>query len=542
MMERFLMLIAFFTLMGCTPGKKITVTQLQKVEGVTAVSKNMVAPVFIRENFNPLFNVRVAITGTEAVELSDLRIQLNAHASENLDSLRLYLTGNTGETNFQRMTYLGMAKFDGKETGSAAAPSARLSPSAAFPFNTTLYPGVYNFWVTASVKAGSNIDQMVKVTPLSLQVNERPFAILEINPNNGHRIGIAIRQRWDENIHTYRIPGITETNNGTLLAVYDNRYTTSGDLPANIDVGMSRSTDGGQTWEPMKVIMDMGAPHENNGIGDPAILFDKNTNTVWVAALWSKGNNSIRDSRPGLSPDSSGQFVLVKSTDDGKTWSEPINITEQVKNPIWHLYFNGPGNGIVMEDGTLVFPSQYWDENKMPHSTVIYSKDQGKTWHSGIGAKSNTTEAQVVETTPGTLMLNMRDNRGRYRSVATTTDLGKTWTEHPTSYSALIDPVCMASIIKMKTNSVDNVLFFSNVADMHARKNMTIKYSNNLGEAWNRGMLIDERNQYGYSVLTPVGEDKVGLLWEGLGNLYFIRVPVSEIRNSNSFLDRVNAD
>ena len=31
-----------------------------------------------------------------------------------------------------------------------------------------------------------------------------------------------------------------------------------GDLPGDIDVGMSRSTDGGQTWEKMKNIMDMG--------------------------------------------------------------------------------------------------------------------------------------------------------------------------------------------------------------------------------------------------------------------------------------------
>lgn len=72
--------------------------------------------------------------------------------------------------------------------------------------------------------------------------------------------------------------------------MYDNRYEKSSDLQGHVDVGMSRSTDGGQTWEPMKAIMDMGTfggkPQNENGIGDPAILIDKKTNTIWVAALW----------------------------------------------------------------------------------------------------------------------------------------------------------------------------------------------------------------------------------------------------------------
>src|SRR5690606_18076169 len=88
-------------------------------------------------------------------------------------------------------------------------------------------------------------------------------------------------------------------------------------------------------------------------------------------------NRTRRDStgaKPGLSPDETGQFVLVSSRDDGQTWTEVYSITEQVKNPKWSLFFNGPGNGIVMEDGKLVFPAQYWDENAMPHSTIIYSE------------------------------------------------------------------------------------------------------------------------------------------------------------------------
>ena len=65
------------------------------------------------------------------------------------------------------------------------------------------------------------------------------------------------------------------------------------------------------------------------------------------------------------------------------TWSDVYSITEQVKGLKWNLFFNGPGNGMVMQDGKLVFPAQYWDENAMPHATIIYSDDHGKSWTSG---------------------------------------------------------------------------------------------------------------------------------------------------------------
>jgi sialidase-1 len=187
-----------------------------------------------------------------------------------------------------------------------------------------------------------------------------------------------------------------------------------------------------------------------------------------------------------------------------------------------------------MQNGTIVFPAQYWDADHMPHSTLIYSNDHGKNWKSGIGAKSNTTESQLVETTPGTLMLNMRDNRGEYRSVATTTDYGKTWIEHSSSYKDLIDPVCMASIIKAKTNlnnTPKEVLFFSNVASKNARVDMTVKASLDLGESWlpSNTLLIDERKSYGYSSLCQVDENTIGLLYEGIRDLYFVRIPVREI-------------
>jgi len=89
-----------------------------------------------------------------------------------------------------------------------------------------------------------------------------------------NRPALLLRAAGQDNTNTYRIPGLVTTNNGTLIAVYDNRYNNSKDLQEDIDIGMSRSTDGGQTWQPMRVIMDMGEyggrSQRLNGIGDPS--------------------------------------------------------------------------------------------------------------------------------------------------------------------------------------------------------------------------------------------------------------------------------
>ncbi len=479
-----------------------------------------VNPAIIGLKSNPLLRIRVYIpANSPETNYHSINCSLNETSIKDIDKLEIFFTDQE-------------PLFDTKSSIASITPT---STSFSIPIDVKLKPGIHYLWLSATLKDAANMDNhIVFNTNTLVDAGNKAQKIETDNAAYRRLIGIAVRKAGDDGANTYRIPGIATTDKGTLIAVYDIRYKNSGDLPGNIDVGMSRSTNGGKTWSPMQVIMDMGAPKENNGVGDPSILFDPVTKQIWVTALWSKGNRSIAGSKPGLKPDETGQFEMVSSTDDGLTWSAPHSITEQVKNPSWRIFFPGPGNGIAMKNGNIVFPAQYWDEVGMPHSTIVYSADHGKTWKRGIGAKSNTTESGIVETTPGTLMLNMRDNRGSFRSIATTTSLGASWTEHPTSYKDLPDPVCMGSLIKADVEVKGNMkemLFFGNAATQSGRFNFTIKASLDMGETWKsaNSLLVDERKSFGYSTLTKIDDHTIGALYEGTRDLYFVRVPVTDI-------------
>jgi len=497
---------------------------------ITAYSP--VYPVLIGKENNPVFRIN---------------IQPKSKESSSLQKLFINLDGTADLKDIKKVTVFHSAEKEVFSTERVFAETTDVSKIIGLEGNQELKEGSNYFWLSLTLDKTADLDHAINAAISKTVINKSTIAVGAAENIVPKKLGHALRQHKDEGVDTYRIPGLATTNQGTLISVYDIRRNGSVDLQEDVDIGMNRSIDGGQTWEPMKVIMDMGEwggrPQKENGVGDPAILVDRGTGTIWVAALWLHGHPGERAwfaSQKGMTPQETGQFLLVNSTDDGITWSEPINITPQIKKTGWYLLLDGPGKGITMEDGTLVFPTQFKDENQIPHSTLIYSKDNGETWTIGTGAKSKTTEAQVVELADHSLMLNMRDDRGSgpngrngtgARSVATTKDLGKTWTEHATSRKALLEPVCMASLIKHQYQG-KNLLLFSNPFDQYVRQHMTIKVSDDEGMTWDEKhvLLIDEGRGRGYSCMTSIDENTIGILYEGSqADLVFQRIKLSDL-------------
>jgi sialidase-1 len=483
-----------------------------------------IQPVFKGEAYNPVLKVEIMTTQSD-VTFDDILLKLGTETINFIDKIQLFYTGSDNQFSSDNLV---------------GSPSA-LDKETIIDVNQILQEGRNYFWVSVNLSERISLTDFLKIDTKSVQLNGHKYQAESDRPHVALKPAKKIRKANQDGVHTYRIPAMVTSNEGTLLAVYDVRRDDSSDLQGDIDVGLSRSTDGGETWEPMQIIMDMGEwggrPVNENGIGDPAILVDRNTGTIWVSALWIHGypgTHAWNSSQQGMEPHETGQFVLVKSEDDGQTWSDPINITGQIKQPEWHLLLMGPGNGITMSDGTLVFAAQYKDENEMPWATIVYSEDGGETWTIGEPVRSNTTEAQVAELEPGTLMINMRDNRGGARSVYTTTDRGKTWNEHPSSRTALKEPVCMASLIRSNPEGSGynhDYLLFSNPNSTAARVNMTVKLSKDHGKTWasEHQVLLDENRGFGYSSLTMVDEETVGILYEGVRDLYFQKIKLDEL-------------
>lgn len=504
----------------------------KRVASVSGTTRTV--PLLVRNEWNPVFEVTVDVQGNEgSMPLEEVEFTLSG--SLDLNSIEKVEVIQSVPPQPAWFNVVDLANHQElKLFGSSMLLAKRMVVSG----KSLLERGENHFLVSVKLKDSADVSQTLAVRCPAVTVAGKRYELESPKETTPLRLGIALRRAGDDGVNTYRIPGLTTTKAGTLIAVYDARHRGGGDLPGDIDIGMSRSVDGGRSWEPMRIIIDMGNDPKwrFDGIGDPAVLVDKNSGTIWVAALWSHGDRAWHRSGQGTRPMQSGQLILVRSDDDGLTWSKPINITEQVKQPSWNLVFNGPGKGICMEDGTLVFAAQFQDERRVPHSTIIYSQDHGKTWKIGTGGHPHTTESQVVEVRPGVLMLNCRYDNASTRVVLTTSDLGATWQEHASSKKLLIEPgACMASLIDVDQElgeSRGGWLLFSNPDSQRGREKITIKASQDGGKSWpqDNRLLLDEGLGAGYSCMTMIDRDTVGILYEGsTSKLVFQRIPLKDI-------------
>lgn len=306
-----------------------------------------------------------------------------------------------------------------------------------------------------------------------------------------------------EGYHTYRIPSLIVTPKGTLLAFCEGRKKSTNDT-GDIDLVLKRSLDGGKSWQPMQVVWDDG----DNTCGNPCPVIDHKTGTIWLLLTHNLGSDTEARIVDGASKGSRTAWVC-KSTDDGATWSKPIEITKDVKKPDWTWYATGPGVGIQLRSGRLLIPC----DNKVAgakgrQSHVIYSDDSGATWKLGGVVGPNCNECQAVQVNDGRVMLNMRSYRANNRRlIAISKDGGETFSE-PVEDAALIEPVCQASVLRYPKGG----LLFSNPASKK-REKMTVRLSTDEGESWSAGKEL-HAGPAAYSCLAVLGGGQIGCLYE----------------------------
>lgn len=347
--------------------------------------------------------------------------------------------------------------------------------------------------------------------------------------------------------HTYRIPSLCVTRTGAILAFAELRRNGAGDS-GDIDVVMRRSEDGGKTWSKAKVVMDL----DKHTIGNACPIVDPTTGVITLVAVWNRVHEYATNAGYG---DDTRLVYVCRSGDDGKTWSKPVDISRQVKQPHWRWMATGPGAGIVKKSGVnrgrYLVPVNHSESveaapgaggkpgpRTVYHAHAIYSDDAGKTWNASKSfAAKHTNECEIVELANGDLMLNMRNHGSgkRRRAVAISKDGGETWGE-TTWDDALPEPQCQGSIIRHRAaDGTAGPLLFCNPASDRKRENLTLRASFDEGLTWTKSLVVAP-GASAYSHLAVLKDGDVGLAYEadGYKRIVFRRVKLAELSSEGA--------
>jgi len=326
----------------------------------------------------------------------------------------------------------------------------------------------------------------------------------------------------NDEVFCYRIPAIVTAPNGDLVVAADERVPSCGDLRNNKDINIiiRRSSDNGITWSENQTVADY--PYGQSA-SDPSMIVDRVSGNI---LMFYNFMDHEQDSNVYY-------FKLAKSPDNGKTWSDPVDITSQIIKPEWHhdFKFITSGRGMQTADGRLIHTLV--DLENSLH--LFGSDDHGETWSLIDIPIIPGDESIAVELSDGSWMVNSRVNNLGCRYVHLSDDEGNSWISAPDS--SLLDPGCNTSLIRHSSTfhgGEHNLLLFSNANDRHERKNLAVKLSYDEGRTWTKGKTVYAGSS-AYSSMTILANGDIGLVFEkdDYHEIAFVRLTLQWLTDEN---------
>ncbi|MBN2296680.1 MAG: exo-alpha-sialidase, partial [Pirellulales bacterium] len=209
-----------------------------------------------------------------------------------------------------------------------------------------------------------------------------------------------------------RHPAITELSDGTLLCSLftypsGNEPSVENDPAKTPLMGIVRSLDGGKTWEKDIRRMPLGFTMSATD-GPPLEMPD---GSILLA---------------GEAQEKSGQMIIAvfRSTDRGASWRYLSKVTTDYKQHEPSL--------VRLKDGKLVMISR-------PEGTIVWSSDDGKTWTEPVTFGFRMFAPTLLVMADGTLLCHYGSyNHGGLRAIFST-DGGHTWVAASKNQGFLID-------------------------------------------------------------------------------------------------------
>lgn len=283
--------------------------------------------------------------------------------------------------------------------------------------------------------------------------------------------GTATAQLWlDPRCQQLPLTNITQ-----LLLLQDGR------LMSIEGTATKTSSDDGRTWSPLQTIYDGPAP----GIPNPeytVLTRTRNGALVLVYMDASTEKFTWDDAKKEATADSTLPVWAIRSTDEGKTWTDRQKILDG--------YCGALINMIQTTSGSIVAPAMCMVDRNRHAVVTCVSKDDGKTWQTGniidLGGRGDhdgALEPTVAELSNGRLLMLIRTNLDRFWE-AYSDDGGRYWRElRPSQIDASSSPGCLLRLASGRLALLWNRLY------LEGKTTTTRKGANNQTEgmaSWDR--------------------------------------------------------